>query len=68
MVLERCIMSHLDGVVEVKPLLFSEIQTPKEHLNLYLMFVCLLVFFFCKTLIEKEELLLLTKLKVLNLS
>ena len=36
---ERCIVSLLDRVVEVKPipiLLFSEIQSPKGHLNWYI--------------------------------
>ena len=37
LVSERCIVSLLDRVVEVKPaytlLLFSEIQSPKGHLN-----------------------------------
>ena len=36
---ERCIVSLLDRVVEVKPtyiLLLSEIQSPKGHLNLYI--------------------------------
>ena len=39
LVSERCIVSLLDRVVEVKPtyiLLLSEIQSPKGHLNLYI--------------------------------
>ena len=42
---ERCIVSLLDRVVEVKPtyiLLLSEIQSPRGHLNLYITLV------FCK--------------------
>ena len=49
LVSERCIVSLLDRVVEVKPtyiLLLSEIQSPKGHLNLYITLV------FCKTPIE----------------
>ena len=64
LVSERCIVSLLDRVVEVKPthiLLFSEIQSPKRHLYLYI------TIDFCKTLIEGEELFLVTKLEVLNL-
>ena len=60
---ERCIVSLLDRVVEVKPtyiLLLSEIQSPKGHLNLYITLV------FCKTPIEGEEL-FLTRFEVLNL-
>ena len=44
---EMCIVSLLDRVVEVKPtyiLLFSEIQSPKGHLNWYIT-----LFFFFKT-------------------
>ena len=55
---ERCIVSLLDRVVEVKPtyiLLLSEIQSPKGHLNLYITLV------FCKTPIEGEELFLMTR-------
>ena len=36
LVSERCRMSHIDRLVEVKQtyiLLFSEMQSPKEHLN-----------------------------------
>ena len=59
---ERCIVSLLDRVVEVKPtyilLLLSEIQSPKGHLNN--------VGFFVKTPIEEEELFLMTKFEVLN--
>ena len=33
LVSERCIVSLLDRVVEVKPTLFLEIQSPKGHLN-----------------------------------
>ena len=65
LVSERWIVSLLNRLVEVKPtyiLLFSEIQSPKGHLNLYIMLV------FCKTPIEREELFLMTKLEVLNLS
>ena len=61
---ERCIVSLLDRVVEVKStymLLLSEIQSPKEHLNLYIMLV------FCKTSIEGEELFLMTRFENLNL-
>ena len=61
---ERCIVSLLDRVVEVKPtciLLLSEIQSPKGHLNLYITLV------FCKTPIEEEELFLMTRFEVLNL-
>ena len=61
---ERCIESLLDRVVEVKPiyiLLFSEIQSPKGHLDWYITLV------FCKAPIEGEELFLMTKLEVLNL-
>ena len=62
---ERCIVSLLDRVVEVKPtyilLLSSEIQSPKGHLNLYITLV------FCKTPIEGEELFLMTRFEVLNL-
>ena len=39
LILERCIVSLLDRVVEVKKtyiLLFSEIQCPKGHLNYFL--------------------------------
>ena len=64
LVSERCIVSLLDRVLEVKPtyiLLFSEIQSPKGHLNWYIMLV------FCKTPLEGEELFLMTKLEVLNL-
>ena len=64
LVSERCIVSLLDRVVEVKPtyiLLLSEIQSPKGHLNLYITLV------FCKTPIEGEELFLMTKFEVLNL-
>ena len=63
LVSDRCIVNLLDRVVEVKPtyILFSEIQSPKGHLNQYIMF-------FCKPPIEREELFLMTKLKVLNLS
>ena len=43
LVSERCIVSLLDRVVEVKPtyilLLLSEIQSPKGHLNLYITLV-----------------------------
>ena len=58
---ERCIVSLLDRVVEVKPryiLLLSETQSLKGHLNRYIMLVC------CKTPIEGEELFL--KLEVLS--
>ena len=63
LVSERSIVSLLDRVVEVKPtyILFSKIQSPKGHLDLYITFV------FCKTPIEGEELFLMTKLEVLNL-
>ena len=64
LVSERCIVSFLDKVVEVKPtyiLLLSKIQSPKGHLNWYI------TLFFCKTPIEGEELFLMTKLEVLNL-
>ena len=64
LVSERCIVSLLDRVVEVKPtyiLLLSEIQSPKGHLNLYITLV------FCKTPIEGEELFLMTRFEVLNL-
>ena len=64
LVSERYIVSLLNKVVEVKPtyiLLFSEIQSPKRHLNWYIMLV------FCKTPIKGEELFLMTKLEVLNL-
>ena len=58
LVSERCIVSLLDRVVEVKPtyilLLLSEIQSPKCHLNWYITLV------FCKTPIEGEELFLMT--------
>ena len=62
LVSERCIVSLLDWVVEVKPtyILLLEIQSPKGHLNWYVMFV------FYKTPIEGEELFLMTKLEVLN--
>ena len=63
LVSERCIVSLLDRVVEVIPtyiLLFSEIQSPKEHLNRYIMLV------FCKSQIEGKELFLMKKLEVLN--
>ena len=59
LVSKRCIVSLLDRVVEVKPtyiFLFSEIQSPKGHLNWYITLV------FCKTPIEGEELFLMTKL------
>ena len=59
LVSERCIVSLLDRVVEVKPtyiLLLAEIQSPKGHLNWYIMLV------FCKTPIEGKELFLMTKL------
>ena len=55
-------MSRLNCIVEIKPtyiLLFLEIQSPKRHLNYY-------VTYFCKTPIEGKELLLKTKLEVLN--
>ena len=64
LVSERCTVSRVNSVVEVKPtyiLLFSEIQSPKVHLIWYITFV------FCKTPIEVEELLLISKLEVLNL-
>ena len=65
LVSERCIVSLLDRVVEIKPtyilLLSSEIQSPKGHLNLYITLV------FCKTPIEGEELFIMTKFEVLNL-
>ena len=64
LVSERCIVSLLDRVVEVKPtyiLLLSEIQSPKGHLNLYITLV------FCKTPIEGEELFLMTRFEVLSL-
>ena len=63
LVSERCIVSLLDRVVEVKTtniLLFWEIQSPKGHLNWYITLV------FCKTPIEEEVLFLMTKLEVLN--
>ena len=62
---ERCIVSLLDRVVEVKPtysLLVSEIKSPKGHLNWYIT-----LFFFRKNPIYGEELFLMTKLEVLNL-
>ena len=61
---ERWIFSLLDKVVEGKPpyiLLFSEIQSPKGHLNWYITLV------FCKTPIKGKQLFLMTKLEVLNL-
>ena len=64
LVSERCIVSLLDRVVEVKPtyiLLLSEIQSPRGHLNLYITLV------FCNTPIEGEELFLMSKFEVLNL-
>ena len=64
LVSERCIVSLLDRVVEVKPtymLLLSEIQSPKGLLNSYITLV------FYKTPIEEEELFLMTKFEVLNL-
>ena len=64
LVLERCIVSLLDRLVEVKPtyiLLLSEMQSPKGHLNWYI------TLFFCKAPIEGGELFLMTKLEVLNL-
>ena len=60
LVSDRCIVSRFDWVVEVKPmylLLFSLIEPPKVHLNWYTLV-------FCKTEIEGEELLLITKLEV----
>ena len=60
LVSERCIVSLLNRVVEIKPmyiLLFSEIKSPKGYITLV----------FCKTPIKGEELLLMTKLEVLNL-
>ena len=45
----------------LRKVLFSEIQSPKRHLNCYIMLV------FCKTPIKGDELLLMTKLEVLNL-
>ena len=57
------IVSLLGSVVVVKPtyiLLFSEIQSSKGDLNLYITLV------FYKTPIEGEELLSITKLEVLN--
>ena len=66
LVSEKCIVNLLDRVVEVKLtyilLLLSEIQFPKGHLNWYI------TLFFCKTSIEGEELFLMTKLEVLDLS
>ena len=65
---ERCIVGLLDRVVEVKPtyiLLFSGIQSPKGPLNWY---ISLFFFFFCKIPIGEEELFLMNKLEVLNLS
>ena len=44
LVSERCIVSLLDRVVEVKPtyiLLLSEIQSPRGHLNLYITLIFL---------------------------
>ena len=63
LVSDRCIVSFLERVVEVKPtyISFSEIQSPKRHLNLYITLI------FCKTQILGEELFLMTKLEVLNL-
>ena len=61
LVSERCIVSLLNRVVEVKPtyiLLLSEIQSPKGHLNLYITLV------FCKTPFEGEELFLMTRFEV----
>ena len=65
LVSDRCIVSHLDRVVEVKQhyiLLFSEIQSPKVHLNWYTMLV-----FLQNSNRVGEELLLITKLEALNL-
>ena len=61
---ERWIVSLLYRGTEVKwmyILLFSEIQSLNGHLNWFIMFV------FCRTSIKGEELLFITKLKVLNL-
>ena len=52
LVSERCIVSLLNRVVEVKPtylLLFSEIQSLKGHLNWYITLVV------CKTPIDGED-------------
>ena len=53
---ERCIVILPDWVVEVKPTykLFSDIQSPKEHLNWYITLI------FGKTPIVGEELFLMT--------
>ena len=54
---DRCIVSRLDMVVDVKPMyimLFSEKQSSKVHLNWYITLV-----------IEEEELLLIIKLEYL---
>ena len=64
LVSERYIVSLLNKVAEVKPtyiFLILGIKSHKGHLNWYI----LLVFF--KIPIEGEELLLMTKLEVLNL-
>ena len=64
LVSERCIVSLLNKVVEIKSmyiLLFSEIQSPKGHLKRSITLV------FCTTPIEGEKLLLMTKLEDLNL-
>ena len=62
LVSEKCIVSLLDRAVkQTYVLLFSEILSPKRHLNWYI------TFFFYNTPIEGEELFLMTKLEVLNL-
>ena len=65
MVSEWFIVSHLDWLVEVKLtyiLVFSEIHSPKGHLNWYKTLL-----FLCKTPIEGAELFLMTDSEVLNL-
>ena len=55
LVSERCILSLLYRVVEVKPtylLLFSEIQSPKGHFYIYIYIyiyisICVCVFYVC---------------------
>ena len=63
LVSDRCIVNHFNCVVEVKLmyiLLFPEIQSPIVNLNWDITFI------YCKTPTEREELLLIIKLRVFN--
>ena len=60
----RCIVSHLERAVVVRPtyaLLPLETQSPKRHLNIYMMFVL------SRSSVEEEVLLEMIRLEDLNL-